>query len=76
MQNTNETPVEREARHIVRDFRRFGRALVADVKKSWKEDLEPNLVKLDQTAENVTERTYRVAKDTLREVFRRHHHVH
>jgi hypothetical protein len=76
MQNTNETPTEREARHILRDCRRFSDALAAEVKKSWEEDIEPKLIQLDLTAESVTERTYRVAKDTLRDVFRRHHHVH
>jgi hypothetical protein len=72
MQSTHDTPVEVEMKNIFKAFHKFGDALANDVKKSWDEDIEPNLVKLDLAAESVTERTYRVAVDTLRDVFHRH----
>jgi hypothetical protein len=72
MQTTHDTPVEIEMKNVFKAFRKLGDALAFDVKTSWDNDIEPKLVQLDLTAERVTERTYRVAIETLRDVFHRH----
>jgi len=72
MQTTHDTPVEIEMKNVFKAFRKLGDALALDVKTSWDNDIEPKLVQLDLTAERVTERTYRVAIETMRDVFHRH----
>ena len=63
MQSTPTTPVERvqaEMKKVSRAFDGLGSALLVELEQ------------IDLTAERVTERTFRVAVDTLRDVF--HHH--
>jgi hypothetical protein len=63
MQSTHNTPVERvqaEMKKVSRAFDGLGAALLVELEQ------------IDLTAERVTERTFRVAVDTLRDVF--HHH--
>ncbi len=63
MQSTHDTPVERvqtELKKVGRAFHGLGGALLVELEQ------------LDLTAERVTERTFRVAVDTLRDVFRHH----
>jgi hypothetical protein len=72
MQKTHPAPLEAEFKDVGRALRRLSDMVAREAKKAWFEDLEPKLVELDQTAETLTERTYRVAKETLRDVFRRH----
>ena len=63
MQNTHDTPVERvqvEMKKVGRAFHGLGDALLVELEQ------------IDLAAERVTERTFRVAVDTLRDVF--HHH--
>jgi hypothetical protein len=60
---TTQTPVERvqvEMKKVGRAFHGLGDALLVELEQ------------IDLTAERVTERTFRVAVDTLRDVF--HHH--
>ena len=62
MQTTHDTPVERvqaELKKVSRAFHGLGDALLVELEQ------------IDLTAEHVTERTFRVAVDTLRDVF--HH---
>jgi hypothetical protein len=63
MQSTHTTPVERvqiEMKKVSRAFDGLTAALLIELEQ------------IDLTAERVTERTFRVAVDTLRDVF--HHH--
>lgn len=63
MQSTNNTPVERvqrEMKNVSRSYDKLWSALLVELEQ------------IDLTAERVTERTFRVAVDTLRDVF--HHH--
>ena len=63
MQTTNTTPLERvqvEMKKVSRAFDGLTAALLTELEQ------------IDLTAERVTERTFRVAVDTLRDVF--HHH--
>ena len=63
MQSTHNTPVERveaEMKKVGRAFHGLGDALLVELEQ------------IDLTAERVTERTFRVAVDTLRDVFRHH----
>ncbi len=75
MQTTHPTPLEAEIKDVGRALRRLSDLVAREAKKAWSDDLEPKLVELDRTAETLTERTYRVAKQILRDVFRRHRHV-
>ena len=63
MPSTPSTPVERvevEMKNVGRAFHGLGDALLVELEQ------------IDLTAERVTERTYRVAVETLRDVFHRH----
>lgn len=63
MQSTHTTPVERverEMKKVSRAFDGLGAALLVEFEQ------------IDRTLESVTERTFRVAVDTLRDAF--HHH--
>jgi hypothetical protein len=63
MQSTHTTPVERverEMKKVSRAFDGLGAALLVELEQ------------IDLTAERVTERTFRVAVDTLRDVFAHH----